>query len=112
MTKKCQIDISKSVSVGNNVSHSNRKTKRKFLPNMQNYSLMSEILGCFVKIRATPSSIRTIEHNHGLDDFLLNTSNSKLASEAIKIKKRIKRTLVKKGNISKIPSEENKSPTD
>ena len=96
MTKKCQIDASKSVLVGNNVSHSNRKTKRRFLPNMQNYSLMSEILGDFVKFRATPSSVRTIEHNNGLDNYLLSTPNSKLASEAIKIKRRIKKALLKR----------------
>ena len=63
---------------------------------MQNYSLMSEILGDFVKFRATPSSVRTIEHNNGLDNYLLNTPNSKLASEAIKIKRRIKKALLKK----------------
>lgn len=96
MTRKCQIDVNKCVAVGNNVSHSNRKTRRKFFPNMQNYSLISEILGCFVKFRATPSSIRTIEHNHGLDKFLLKTPNSKLASEAIKIKNRLKKALIKK----------------
>ena len=106
MTRKCQIDVNKSVSVGNNVSHSNRKTKRKFMPNMQNYSLMSEILGCFVKFRATPSSIRTIEHNHGLDNFLLKTPNSKLASEAIKVKRRIKKVLVKKEKSSEIKAED------
>ena len=96
MTKKCQIDANKSVLVGNNVSHSNRKTKRRFLPNMQNYSLMSEILGTFVKFKATPRSVRTIEHNNGLDNFLLSTPNSKLADEAIKIKRRIKKVLLKK----------------
>ena len=96
MTRKCQIDVNKCVAVGNNVSHSNRKTRRKFFPNMQNYSLISEILGCFVKFRATPSSIRTIEHNHGLDKFLLKTPNSKLASEAIKIKNRLRKALIKK----------------
>ena len=106
MTRKCQIDVNKSVSVGNNVSHSNRKTKRKFMPNIQNYSLMSEILNCFVKFRATPSSIRTIEHNHGLDNFLLKTPNYKLASEAIKVKRRIKKVLDKKEKNSQIQSED------
>jgi large subunit ribosomal protein L28 len=96
MSRKCQIDVKKGVAVGNNVSHSNRKTRRRFLPNMQNYSLMSEILGGFVKFRATPGSVRTIEHNSGLDDFLLSTPNSKLASEAIKIKRRIKKVLERK----------------
>jgi large subunit ribosomal protein L28 len=96
MSIKCQIDVNKKVAVGNNVSHSRRRTRRRFLPNVQNYSLVSEILGEFVKIRATPSSVRTIEHNHGLDQYLLSTPNSKLASEAIKIKTRIKKALLKK----------------
>ncbi|WPX96610.1 50S ribosomal protein L28 [Candidatus Bandiella euplotis] len=96
MSRKCQIDVNKGIVVGNNVSHSNRKTRRRFLPNMQSYSLRSDILGAFVKFKATPGSIRTIEHNYGLDDFLLSTSDSKLASEAIKIKKRIKKVLEKR----------------
>jgi large subunit ribosomal protein L28 len=96
MSRRCQIDVNKGVAVGNNVSHSNRKTRRRFLPNMQNYSLMSDILGDFVRFRATPGSVRTIEHNNGLDDFLLSTPNSKLASEAIKIKRRIKKVLEKR----------------
>ena len=96
MTRKCQINANKLVSVGNRVSHSNRKTKRRFLPNIQHYSLMSDILGCFIKFRATPNSVRTIEHNRGLDRFLLTTSNSMLAYKAIKVKKRIKKVLEKK----------------
>lgn len=95
MTRKCQIDAKKIVSVGRNVSHSNRKTKRKFYPNIQRYSLMSNTLGYFVKFKATPSSVRTIEYKHGLDNFLLKTCNSKLSPEAQRIKKRIKKVVVK-----------------
>ena len=96
MSKKCQIDADKKIMVGNNVSHSKRRTRRRFLPNMQSYSLMSEILKDFVKFKATPRSVRTIEHNNGLDNFLLNTPNSKLAQEAIKVKRRIKKALEKR----------------
>ena len=96
MTRKCQINLNKSVLTGNRVSHSNRKTKKRFMPNIQNYSLMSDILSSFIKIKATPSSIRTIEHKKGLDHFLLTTQSSKLSPEILKIKKIIKRTLDKK----------------
>ena len=96
MSKKCQIDINKTVMTGNNVSHSKRRTRRRFLPNTQNYSLTSEILAEPVTLKATPSSIRTIEYNNGLDNFLLNTPDLKLAKEAIKIKKRIKKALEKR----------------
>ena len=96
MSKKCQIDINKTIMTGNNVSHSKRRTRRRFLLNTQNYSLISEILGGSVMLKATPSSIRTIEHNNGLDNFLLNTPDLKLAKEAIKIKKRIKKALEKR----------------
>lgn len=104
MSKQCQIDANKKIMVGNNVSHSNRKTKRRFLPNMQNYSLASEILGGLVTFKATPRSIRTIEHNNGLDNFLLNTPDSKLAPEAIKTKKRIRKVLDKREKKKKIAS--------
>ena len=96
MTKKCQIDTKKSILSGNNVSHSNRKTKRRFEINIQNYSLMSKILGHFIKFRATASSIRSIDYHHGLDNFLLQTSDKQLSSKAIKVKKRIKKALKKK----------------
>ncbi|MFQ3307271.1 MAG: large subunit ribosomal protein L28 [Candidatus Midichloriaceae bacterium] len=93
MSRKCQIDRNKGVIVGNNVSHSNRKTRRRFLPNMQNYSLRSEILGTLIRLKATPRTIRTVEHNHGLDNFLLTTSNLKLAPEALRIKRKIRKFL-------------------
>ena len=96
MTRKCQLDNTKVVCVGNNVSHSNRKTRRRFLPNIQNYSLMSDALHCCIKLKATPSSVRTIECHNGLDNFLLTTPNYKLAPEAIKIKRRVKKAIRKK----------------
>lgn len=89
MSRKCSINASKGVLSGNKVSHSHHKTRRKFLPNMQNFSLLSDTLGTFIKFKATPSSIRAIEHNDGIDNYLLTTSNSKLAARAKIIKKRI-----------------------
>ncbi len=82
--------------VGNNVSHSKRRTRRRFLPNIQSYSLISETLKGFIEFKATPRIIRTIEYNDGLDNFLLGTPNSKLAPKAVKVKRRIKKALEKK----------------
>ncbi len=96
MSKKCGISKNKSGLVGNKVSHSNRKTKRKFHANIQKYSLKSDVLGCFIRLRAAPSSIRTVDSKFGLDNYLLNTKNSKLASPALKVKKRLLASMKKK----------------
>jgi len=87
MARKCTIDAQKGVLAGNNVSHSNRKSKRRFLPNLQIVSFLSELLGKKISLRITPSTIRTIEHNKGLDNYLLTTKAAKLTEEAKKLKK-------------------------
>ena len=88
MSRRCSI-TGKGVQVGNNVSHANNKTRRRFLPNLQETSLLSDILGQSVRLRLTTAAIRTIEHNGGLDAFLLDTSNSKLTVDAVRLKRRI-----------------------
>jgi large subunit ribosomal protein L28 len=80
---------------GNNVSHAHNKTKRRFLPNLQSTSLLSDALGEMVRLRVTAKAIRTIESKGGLDAFLLGTPNRKLPTEAIRIKRRIKRKVAK-----------------
>lgn len=92
MTRLCEI-TGKSVQSGNNVSHSNIKTRRRFLPNLHFFSLKSEILNCIVRLRLSANGIRTIEHNLGLDNYLLTTKSSKLSKEALKLKKLIQKTL-------------------
>jgi large subunit ribosomal protein L28 len=92
MTRLCKI-TGKTVQTGNNVSHSNRKTRRRFLPNLHNFSLTSDILNCIVRLRLTANGIRTIEHNLGLDNYLLTTPMSKLSPEARKLKKLINKKL-------------------
>lgn len=72
---------------GNNVSHANNRTRRRFLPNLQVVSLLSETLGKIFKLKVTSATLRSIEHNGGLDSYLESTSNSKLTEEAKKIKK-------------------------
>jgi large subunit ribosomal protein L28 len=88
MSRRCEI-TGKGVLSGNNVSHANNKTRRRFLPNLQDTSLLSEILGQHVRLRLSTRAIRTIEHNGGIDAFLLATNASKLAPRGQELKRRI-----------------------
>ena len=90
MARRCMIS-GKGVLTGNNVSHAHNKTRRRFLPNVQTTTLLSETLGEMVRIRITAKALRTIDYKGGLDAFLLNTPNRKLPLEALKIKRRIQR---------------------
>jgi len=71
---------------GNNVSHALNRTRRRFLPNIQDTSLYSEILDRWVKVRASTNGIRTVEHKGGLDTYLKNTAKTKLDPSLRKIK--------------------------
>lgn len=95
MAKKCAL-TGTGPQYGNNVSHSNCKTRRRFVPNIQAVSLNSDALGRSVSLRITVATLRTVDHNGGLDAFLLSTSNSKLTEEAVKIKRQIKKALAGK----------------
>lgn len=95
MARRCDI-TGKGVQAGNNVSHAHNKTRRRFLPNVQQTSMMSDVLGEMVRMRVSTQGIRTIEKNGGLDAFLLGTSNRKLPLEAQRIKRRIERAAAKK----------------
>ena len=90
MSRRCQL-TGKGVLSGNNVSHANNKTRRRVLPNLQDSSLLSDILGASVKLRLSTRAIRTVEHNGGIDAFLLSTPNRKLPLEAMTIKRRLLR---------------------
>jgi len=95
MARKCAL-TGRGVQSGNNVSHAHNKTRRRFLPNLQDISLMSDALGHHVSLRVCARTVRTVEHNGGLDDFLIGTSNLKLTDEAKKLKRRVVRALAKK----------------
>ncbi len=95
MSRRCEI-TGKGVLTGNNVSHANNKTRRRFLPNLQETSMLSDILGADVHMRLSTRAIRTVEHNGGIDAFLLGTPNSKLPEEAQVIKRRILRARAKR----------------
>jgi large subunit ribosomal protein L28 len=96
MARRCSI-TGKGVQVGNNVSHANNKTKRRFMPNLQELSLQSDALGVAVRLRLSVNAIRTVEKNGGLDDFLLATSDRKLTGEARRLKRRVEAARAKKG---------------
>lgn len=95
MARRCGI-TGKGVQSGNNVSHANNKTRRRFLPNLQEASFFSDVLGTPVKMRLSTNGIRTVEHNGGLDAFLMTTPNRNLPIEAQVLKRRILRAKVKR----------------
>ena len=90
MARRCEI-TGKGVMSGNNVSHANNKTRRRFMPNLQDTTLMSDILGVPVRLRVTTAGIRTIEHNGGLDTYLLETPSTRLTTEARRLKRRVQK---------------------
>ena len=88
MSKVCEISGKKPMS-GNNVSHANNRTKRRFIPNLQNVKLYSTSLQKYINLNITIRTMKTVEKNGGLDSYLIKTSNRYLADPAIKIKKQI-----------------------
>ena len=95
MSRRCEM-TGKGVLTGNNVSHANNKTRRRYLPNLQEAAMLSDILGTTVRMRVTTHGLRTIEHNGGLDAFLLDTPNRRLPEEAQSLKRRILRAQAKR----------------
>lgn len=95
MARRCPM-TGKAVQSGHHVSHANNKTKRRFLPNMQVTSLMSDVLGTTIRMRVSANGLRTIEHNGGIDAFLLGTSDAKLPVEAVRLKRRLERAQEKR----------------
>ncbi|HEX5319910.1 MAG TPA: 50S ribosomal protein L28 [Stellaceae bacterium] len=94
MARKCPV-TGKGVQVGHNVSHSNIKTKRRFLPNLQTTSLLSDTIGA-VRLRVSAAALRTIEHKGGLDAFLTNTPDRDLSPEIRRLKNRVASAAAKK----------------
>lgn len=88
MSRRCAI-TGKGVMSGNNVSHAHNKTRRRFLPNLQKTSMMSDILGESLSLRVSTQAIRTVDKSGGLDAFLLGTPDRDLPIEARRLKKRI-----------------------
>ena len=89
MSRRCEL-TGKGVMVGNNVSHALNRTRRKFRPNLNKVTLMSDVLGQSVKMRISAHALRSVEHNGGLDNFLVKASDLKLSLKARRLKKNIK----------------------
>lgn len=95
MSRRCEL-TGVGVQYGHKVSHSNRKTIKRFLPNLQKVTMLSDVLEAPVSLRLTAATIRTIEHNGGLDAYLLSTSNLKLTEAARRLKRKIEKKLSEK----------------
>ena len=93
MSRICEL-TGKGRQVGHNVSHANNKTKRTFLPNLQNVTLISDSLGKSVTLRVSTAGLRSVEHVGGLDNWLTKTSEEKLSDKA----RKLKREIAKKGS--------------
>jgi large subunit ribosomal protein L28 len=88
MSRACEL-TGKAVMTGNNVSHANNKTRRRFLPNLVNVTLMSEALNQNVRLRISANALRSVEHRGGLDAFLRKAGVSDLSQRARLLKKQI-----------------------
>ena len=88
MSRRCDL-TSKGAQVGHKVSHSNIKTKRRFLPNLVNVTLMSDTLGRSVKLRISANALKSVDHRGGLDAFLLKASDDTLSIKALDLKRQI-----------------------
>ena len=90
MSRRCEL-TGKGPMVGNNVSHANNKTKRRFLPNLQDVTLESESLGRSFRLKISNHALRSVDHRGGLDAFLAKAKDEELSSDALAIKKEIKK---------------------
>ena len=92
MARRCEL-TGKGVMMGNNVSHALNRTRRRFLPNLVNVTLISDALSRSVKLRITTSALRTVEHRGGLDAFLMKAADGELSDRARGIKKEVRAAL-------------------
>lgn len=88
MSRKCEL-TGKGPMSGNNVSHAKNRTRRRFLPNLQDVTLISDVLGRSFRLRISSAALRTVDHRGGFDAFLLKAKDAELSSEALKIKKEV-----------------------
>ena len=81
----------KGVMVGNNVSHANNKTKRRFLPNLNDVTMLSEVLDRSFKFRVSAAALRTVDHRGGLDGFMAKAKDNELSEKALRVKREIQK---------------------
>ena len=99
MSRRCDL-TGKTAQVGHKVSHSNIKTKRRFLPNLLNVTLISDALGRSVKLRVSANALRTVDHRGGLDAFLIKAKDQELSDRARDLKQRIRKARDQKAGAS------------
>ena len=92
MARRCELS-GKDVMTGNNVSHANRKTRRRFLPNLCQVSLMSEALNRTFRLRISAHALRSVEHTGGLDAYLLKAKDAELSLKARRLKREIEKAV-------------------
>ena len=92
MSRRCEL-TGKAVQTGNKVSHSNRKTRTRFLPNLCQVTLISDALGRSVRLRIAAAAIRSVEHRGGLDNFLAKSGDADLSQRAVELKREIAKKL-------------------
>jgi large subunit ribosomal protein L28 len=97
MARRCEL-TGKGPLVGHKVSHSNIKTKRRFLPNLVNVTLTSETLGRSVRARVSANALKTVDHRGGLDAFLLKAKDADLAPRMLELKRQIAKKLEAKAS--------------
>ncbi|MFT3688139.1 50S ribosomal protein L28 [Paenirhodobacter sp.] len=88
MSRVCEL-TGKGPMSGNNISHANNKTRRRFLPNLNEVTLISDVLGQSFKLRISAAGLRSVDHRGGLDAYLLKATDTELSANALKIKKAI-----------------------
>ncbi len=88
MARRCELS-GKGVLTGNNVSHANNKTRRRFLPNLRTRRLFSEVLGQPIRLRITASTLRSVEKNGGIDGYLLKAAEVELPADLVRLRRRI-----------------------
>ena len=92
MARRCEL-TGKGVMVGNKVSHALNRTRRRFLPNLLNVSLLSDVLGRTVKLRISANALRTVEHRGGFDAFLVKSHDDELSPRALLLKQEVRAAL-------------------
>ena len=90
MSRRCEL-TAKGAQVGHKVSHSNIKTKRRFLPNLVNVTFISDALGRQVRLRVSTNALKSVDHRGGLDGFLLKAKDAELSPKAVDIKRQIEK---------------------
>jgi large subunit ribosomal protein L28 len=92
MSRRCDL-TGKTAQTGHKVSHSNRKTKRRFLPNLCNVTMISDALGRSVRLRVSANALKSVDHRGGLDAYLLKAKSEELSPRALELKRQIEKKL-------------------